>query len=195
MRTHTTRFVLPEAIRGDVDRPVRSGQYGHTGEYLRELIEERLNSDRRRARRPQRAAHLKKGGARSAELKQARLRPQAEAGGGEAGRHDATERGIELAERLFDAAIAALEATLRDPGTTVLARHRPPGGCRGHFAHRTTSCRTQNADHSLRFPRPPPRCVWVEHLRALRSCLSITLPAAHPFRVVQTHTLLGEPAA
>ena len=31
-------FALPEALRGYVDQRVRSGQYGNTSEYLRELI-------------------------------------------------------------------------------------------------------------------------------------------------------------
>lgn len=31
-------FALPEAMRSYVDQRVRSGQYGNTGEYLRELI-------------------------------------------------------------------------------------------------------------------------------------------------------------
>jgi len=31
-------FALPEALRGYVDERVRSGQYGNTSEYLRELI-------------------------------------------------------------------------------------------------------------------------------------------------------------
>ena len=31
-------FALPQALRGYVDQRVRSGQYGNTSEYLRELI-------------------------------------------------------------------------------------------------------------------------------------------------------------
>ena len=31
-------FALPEALRSYVDQRVRSGQYGNTSEYLRELI-------------------------------------------------------------------------------------------------------------------------------------------------------------
>ena len=31
-------FALPEALRGYVDQRVRSGQYGNTSEYIRELI-------------------------------------------------------------------------------------------------------------------------------------------------------------
>jgi len=69
-------FALPEAMREYVDQRVRSGQYGNTSEYLRELIrrdqeeqakkrlreliEEGLNSGPSRALTPQRAAHLKK---------------------------------------------------------------------------------------------------------------------------------------
>lgn len=69
-------FALPEAVRSYVDQRVRSGQYGNTGEYLRELIrrdqeeqarkrlreliEEGLNSRPGQALTPQRAAQLKK---------------------------------------------------------------------------------------------------------------------------------------
>ena len=68
-------FALPEALRSYVDQRVRSGQYGNTSEYLRELIrrdqeeqakkhlreliEEGLNSGRGRARAPKAAAQLK----------------------------------------------------------------------------------------------------------------------------------------
>jgi antitoxin ParD1/3/4 len=69
-------FALPEALREYVDQRVRSGQYGNTSEYLRELIrrdqeeqakkrlreliEEGLNSGVGRALTPARAARLKK---------------------------------------------------------------------------------------------------------------------------------------
>ena len=69
-------FALPEAMRDYVDQRVRSGQYGNTSEYLRELIrrdqeeqakkrlreliEDGLNSGPGRAFTPQRAAQLKK---------------------------------------------------------------------------------------------------------------------------------------
>ncbi len=69
-------FALPEAMRSYVDQRVRSGQYGNTSEYLRELIrrdqeeqakkrlreliEEGLNSGPGQALTPQRAAQLKK---------------------------------------------------------------------------------------------------------------------------------------
>jgi toxin ParE1/3/4 len=49
-------------------------------------------------------------------LKRARLRPQAEADLLEATRHYTTEGSLELAERMFDAAIAALEPIERMPG-------------------------------------------------------------------------------
>ena len=49
-------------------------------------------------------------------MKRAHLRPQAEADLLEATRHYATEGSIELAERMFDAAIAALEPIERMPG-------------------------------------------------------------------------------
>ena len=38
MSTNTISFALPEALRSYVDQRVRSGQYGNTSEYLRELI-------------------------------------------------------------------------------------------------------------------------------------------------------------
>jgi antitoxin ParD1/3/4 len=76
MSTNTMSFALPEAMRSYVDQRVRSGQYGNTSEYLRELIrrdqeeqakkrlreliEEGLNSGTGRALTPQRAARLKK---------------------------------------------------------------------------------------------------------------------------------------
>ena len=69
-------FALPEAMRSYVDQRVRSGQYGNTSEYLRELIrrdqeeqarkrlreliEEGLNSGPGRALTPRRVAQLKK---------------------------------------------------------------------------------------------------------------------------------------
>ena len=48
-------------------------------------------------------------------MKRAHLRPQAEADLLEATRHYATEGSVELAERMFDAAIAALEPIQRMP--------------------------------------------------------------------------------
>jgi antitoxin ParD1/3/4 len=76
MSTNTMSFALPEAMRSYVDQRVRSGQYGNTSEYLRELIrrdqeeqakkrlreliEEGLNSGPGRALTPQRTAQLKK---------------------------------------------------------------------------------------------------------------------------------------
>jgi len=69
-------FALPEAMRAYVDQRVRSGQYGNTSEYLRELIrrdqegqakkrlreliEEGLNSGLGQALKPERIAQLKK---------------------------------------------------------------------------------------------------------------------------------------
>ena len=68
-------FALPEALRSYVDQRVRSGQYGNTSEYLRELIrrdqdeqakkrlrelvEEGLNSGSGRALTPKVASELK----------------------------------------------------------------------------------------------------------------------------------------
>jgi antitoxin ParD1/3/4 len=76
MSTNTMSFALPEAMRSYVDQRVRSGQYGNTSEYLRELIrrdqeeqakkrlreliEEGLNSGTGQALTPKRAAQLKK---------------------------------------------------------------------------------------------------------------------------------------
>lgn len=68
-------FALPEALRSYVDQRVRSGQYGNTSEYLRELIrrdqeeqakkrlrelvEEGLSSGSGRALTPKVASELK----------------------------------------------------------------------------------------------------------------------------------------
>ena len=76
MSTNTMSFALPEAMRSYVDQRVRSGQYGNTSEYLRELIrrdqeeqakkrlreliEAGLNSGPGQALTPQRTAQLKK---------------------------------------------------------------------------------------------------------------------------------------
>jgi toxin ParE1/3/4 len=49
-------------------------------------------------------------------LKRAQLRPQAEADLVEAAGHYATEGSVELAERMFNAAVAALEPIERMPG-------------------------------------------------------------------------------
>ena len=38
MSKTTMSFALPEALRSYVDQRVRSGEYGNTSEYLRELI-------------------------------------------------------------------------------------------------------------------------------------------------------------
>jgi antitoxin ParD1/3/4 len=69
-------FALPEAMRSYIDQRVRSGQYGNTSEYLRELIrrdqeeqakkrlreliEEGLSSVPGQAITPKRAAQLRK---------------------------------------------------------------------------------------------------------------------------------------
>jgi antitoxin ParD1/3/4 len=76
MSTNTMSFALPEALRSYVDQRVRSGQYGNTSEYLRELIrrdqeeqakkrlreliEEGLNSGSGRVLTPKVSAQLKK---------------------------------------------------------------------------------------------------------------------------------------
>lgn len=38
MSRNTMSFALPESLRAYVDERVRSGQYGNTSEYLRDLI-------------------------------------------------------------------------------------------------------------------------------------------------------------
>ena len=38
MSTNTMSFALPESLRSYVDQRVRTGDYGNTSEYLRELI-------------------------------------------------------------------------------------------------------------------------------------------------------------
>ena len=38
MSTNTMSFALPEALRSYIDQRVKSGEYGNTSEYLRELI-------------------------------------------------------------------------------------------------------------------------------------------------------------
>jgi antitoxin ParD1/3/4 len=38
MSGNTMSFSLPESLRGYIDERVRSGQYGNTSEYLRDLI-------------------------------------------------------------------------------------------------------------------------------------------------------------
>ncbi len=44
-------FALPEAMRSYVDQRVRSGQYGNTSEYLRELIRrDQEEQDKKRLR-------------------------------------------------------------------------------------------------------------------------------------------------
>jgi antitoxin ParD1/3/4 len=69
-------FALPDALRAYIEQRVRSGQYGNTSEYLRELIrrdqeeqakkhlrgliEEGLRSGASRALTPDLAAELKK---------------------------------------------------------------------------------------------------------------------------------------
>jgi antitoxin ParD1/3/4 len=76
MSTNTMSFALPEAMRSYVDQRVRSGQYGNTSEYLRELIrrdqeeqakkrlreliEDGLNSGPGQPLTAQRAAQLRK---------------------------------------------------------------------------------------------------------------------------------------
>lgn len=76
MSSNTMSFALPEALREYVDQRVRSGQYGNTSEYLRELIrrdqeeqakkrlreliEEGLSSGPGQALTPKRTKQLKK---------------------------------------------------------------------------------------------------------------------------------------
>jgi antitoxin ParD1/3/4 len=76
MSSNTMSFALPRALREYVDQRVRSGLYGNTSEYLRELIrrdqdeqarkrlrdliEEGLNSGPGRLLTPRRIAQLRK---------------------------------------------------------------------------------------------------------------------------------------
>jgi antitoxin ParD1/3/4 len=76
MSTTTMSFALPQELRSYVDQRVRSGRYGNTSEYLRdlirrdqdeqarrrlrELIEEGLRSGPGRALTPKVAAELKR---------------------------------------------------------------------------------------------------------------------------------------
>ena len=76
MSTSTMSFALPRVLRTYIDQRVRSGQYGNTSEYLRdlirrdqeaqakkrlrELIEEGLQSGKSRALTPKVAAELRK---------------------------------------------------------------------------------------------------------------------------------------
>lgn len=131
MSSTTMSFALPEVLREYVDQRVRSGQYGNTSECLREpirrdqeeqakkrlreLIEEGLSSGPGRAPDTQVDSTVEEAGAGRPALKPAHLRPRAEAGLIEAARCHAQERGLALGERMFDAAIAALEPIERMP--------------------------------------------------------------------------------
>jgi antitoxin ParD1/3/4 len=44
MSTNTMSFALPEVLRQYIDERVKTGPYGNTSEYLRDLIQEGLES-------------------------------------------------------------------------------------------------------------------------------------------------------
>ena len=48
MSGNTMSFALPESMRAYIDERVRTGQYGNTSEYLRELIRKDQEAERRR---------------------------------------------------------------------------------------------------------------------------------------------------
>ena len=58
-------FALPEEMRSDVDQRVRSGQYGNTSEYLRELIRRDQEEQARRRFRELIEAGLNSGSSRA----------------------------------------------------------------------------------------------------------------------------------
>lgn len=110
---------------------VASGEYGNTSEYLRELIrrdrqEQAVNrlralvADGLESGAP--CPHRRAGRAPASEgprvrgVKAAALRPLAEADLVERSHHDRTAGGADLAERFFDAAIAAVRAIESSPG-------------------------------------------------------------------------------
>jgi antitoxin ParD1/3/4 len=83
MSTTTMSFALPEALRAYVDQRVRSGQYGNTSEYLRDLIRRDQEEQARKRLRELIEEGLQSGPAeplsdeRRAQLRQRALGPQA----------------------------------------------------------------------------------------------------------------------
>ena len=126
-------FALPESLRDYIDARVRSGEYGNTSEYLRDLIRRDQQEQAARRLRELITEGLESGPAtpltkkRIAELREqalpaelvtpAWLRPRAEADLVERSRYYAAEAGDDVAARFFDSAIAALRAVERMPGT------------------------------------------------------------------------------
>jgi antitoxin ParD1/3/4 len=98
MSSNTMSFALPEALREYIDQRVRSGHYGNTSEYLRELIRRDQDEQAKKRLRELIAEGLSSGPGRALTPKRtAQLKKQV------------------LGERMFDAAIAALEPIERMP--------------------------------------------------------------------------------
>ena len=111
-------LALPESLRDYIDARVRSGEYGNTSEYLRDLIRRDQQEQAARRRRELITDGLESGPAapltkdRVAELREqapsrsvvtpARLRPLAEADLVERSRYDVAEAGDDVASRFFD---------------------------------------------------------------------------------------------
>lgn len=64
MSGNTMSFALPESMREYIDERVRTGQYGNTSEYLRDLIRKDQEIESRRRLRTLIAAGLESGEAR-----------------------------------------------------------------------------------------------------------------------------------
>lgn len=81
MRRKTMSFALPESLREYIDERVRSGHYGNTSEYLRDLIRQDQQAQSRQRFRDLVADGLASGNAREltastvAELRQLALQP------------------------------------------------------------------------------------------------------------------------
>ena len=66
MSRNTMSFALPEPLREYIDERVRSGQFGNTSEYLRDLIRRDQQAQAARRLRALIADGLESGGGRSA---------------------------------------------------------------------------------------------------------------------------------
>ena len=65
MSTTTMSFALPDALRSYIDQRVRSGQYGNTSEYLRDLIRHDQEEQARKRLRELIEEGLQSGGGRT----------------------------------------------------------------------------------------------------------------------------------
>lgn len=65
MSGNTMSFALPESMRDYIDERVRSGQYGNTSEYLRDLIRKDQENEAQRRLRSLIAAGLDSGDGRA----------------------------------------------------------------------------------------------------------------------------------